>query len=980
MKKKIDHTFNYIKISTIKNIFFCLFFFNIPFIALPQASSFRIDTLSSGDFDKDSLKSAEYFEEGRQAYLKEDYKLALDYFEKCLSIRKRIYPENHNFIAFAENRVGVSLKELGRLNEAIRYYNNALRIITLNYGKGNYRNGQYLNNLGNAYQQKGNFIDAIEYYEEAIPLLFTGIIESPSNLENYIKARYNFALTLYNLGRLDEALSIAIETYRDAPPQHKASFLNLIGNIQNKFKSYEKAEDSYELSIKVLNTNTENYQDSSNLSDLYIGFSTFLIERSEYNRATENLEKAKSILSNISSGRGISSLYYTYGELYYKKPIDANSIESFSKTKKDNLIVALDYYQKAIIALTDSFKINDPAVNPSIDQCLFKAQLLKILHRKAETFYELYLVPNDNNQNKQSILESALSASQLASDLLNNLRTGTVSEESKIVMTQLQNSSYLFTIKLAFELYKIANDNKYFEIAFQNSERNKAASLLDNLAEESARKNTLIPDSITQKKEDIDVQISVLTQTIFDTQQKTAENQKELIDLGQQLFQLRREKDEIEGFLEANFSDYYNLKYAEDKVALADLHKHIAKDEVIIEYVFDRNRISNKSENLYILLATKTATDFRKIPIDSMFFNDIDHVYRFLSAADFINIRLEDYRKYIISANNLYKILIQPFSNQILDRSITIIPDGKLNYIPFDALLATVPASVEKLDFKNLDYLVNRYLFNYSFSTNLYFGKYKAKKTAKHKLIAFAPVYGSIRNNNDEEYNRLAPLSGITEEVNTVSKYIKSKTFLGSTATESNFMKRYQDFDILHLAMHAIINDSLPMFSKLAFSPEADSTSASDGWLTTSEIYNLQLNSRLSVLSACNTGSGTLLDGEGVISLARGFLYAGCPSIVMTLWEVEDRSGAEIMGEFYRLLRAGKRTNQALRLSKLKHIESASPVTAHPHVWLNYVTIGKTDALYKGNDLYFFVIILIMLIGIIADQVIKMKKARKNQA
>jgi CHAT domain-containing protein len=211
-------------------------------------------------------------------------------------------------------------------------------------------------------------------------------------------------------------------------------------------------------------------------------------------------------------------------------------------------------------------------------------------------------------------------------------------------------------------------------------------------------------------------------------------------------------------------------------------------------------------------------------------------------------------------------------------------------------------------------------------------------------------------------------------------KYIKSKTFLGSTATESNFMKRYQDFDILHLAMHAIINDSLPMFSKLAFSPEADSTSASDGWLTTSEIYNLQLNSRLSVLSACNTGSGTLLDGEGVISLARGFLYAGCPSFVMTLWEVEDRSGAEIMGEFYRLLRAGKRTNQALRLSKLKHIESASPVTAHPHVWLNYVTIGKTDALYKGNDLYFFVIILIMLIGIIADQVIKMKKARKNQA
>ncbi|NQU85480.1 MAG: CHAT domain-containing protein, partial [Mariniphaga sp.] len=134
------------------------------------------------------------------------------------------------------------------------------------------------------------------------------------------------------------------------------------------------------------------------------------------------------------------------------------------------------------------------------------------------------------------------------------------------------------------------------------------------------------------------------------------------------------------------------------------------------------------------------------------------------------------------------------------------------------------------------------------------------------------------------------------------------------------------------------------------------------------------------VLSACNTGSGQLREGEGVISLARGFFYAGCPSIVMTLWEVEDRSGAEIMGEFYRLLNAGKKKHEALRLAKLKHIENANPVTAHPHVWLCYVSIGNTDALNTSKDFYFFIAILLILIIILADQLNKNKKARKIRA
>ncbi|VAW20303.1 hypothetical protein MNBD_BACTEROID01-1187, partial [hydrothermal vent metagenome] len=106
--------------------------------------------------------------------------------------------------------------------------------------------------------------------------------------------------------------------------------------------------------------------------------------------------------------------------------------------------------------------------------------------------------------------------------------------------------------------------------------------------------------------------------------------------------------------------------------------------------------------------------------------------------------------------------------------------------------------------------------------------------------------------------------------------------------------------------------------------------------------------------------------------------YAGCPSVIMTLWEIEDRSGAPIMDEFYRILSNGKKKPVALRMAKLKHLENADPLKAHPHFWLGYVTIGNTDAMYTSNDMYFFLIIVVIFIAVVIDQIIRHKKTRRD--
>ena len=114
------------------------------------------------------------------------------------------------------------------------------------------------------------------------------------------------------------------------------------------------------------------------------------------------------------------------------------------------------------------------------------------------------------------------------------------------------------------------------------------------------------------------------------------------------------------------------------------------------------------------------------------------------------------------------------------------------------------------------------------------------------------------------------------------------------------------------------------------------------------------------------------------MSLARGFLYAGCPSIIMTLWEVEDESGAEIMRSFYRFLANGKNKADALRLAKLEHIENADPLKAHPHFWLAYVAVGNTSPLFMGKDLYFIGIVVVIILALVIDQLRRRRKKIRN--
>jgi CHAT domain-containing protein len=172
------------------------------------------------------------------------------------------------------------------------------------------------------------------------------------------------------------------------------------------------------------------------------------------------------------------------------------------------------------------------------------------------------------------------------------------------------------------------------------------------------------------------------------------------------------------------------------------------------------------------------------------------------------------------------------------------------------------------------------------------------------------------------------------------------KAFTGPDASEEIFKQLAVGSHIIHLATHATLDDEDPLKSKLVFS---EGNADEDGLLNVYEIYNLDLAARMVVLSACNTGAGKLNRGEGIMSLARAFFYAGVQNLIMTLWTVSDIQSTELMLGFYRQLIAGRSTESALRKAKLEFLEQASPSYQHPQYWAGYILVGNPDTFFLSR-------------------------------
>jgi len=195
--------------------------------------------------------------------------------------------------------------------------------------------------------------------------------------------------------------------------------------------------------------------------------------------------------------------------------------------------------------------------------------------------------------------------------------------------------------------------------------------------------------------------------------------------------------------------------------------------------------------------------------------------------------------------------------------------------------------------------------------------------------------------------------------------------FKGKSATKQQFLDKAGKYQVLHLAMHAHIDDQNPLYSKLVFQQQ---DSDEKTMLETYELYGLNLQAELVVLSACNTGSGQLRLGEGVMSLSRGFLFAGVPSIVMTGWEVHDKSGSELTERFYNYIKKGLDKDVAMQKAKIDYLKEANLLKSHPFFWASYMVVGDTAPVIAKSKPYNKIVLLLIAFVFVSLVIFSFKK------
>ena len=335
--------------------------------------------------------------------------------------------------------------------------------------------------------------------------------------------------------------------------------------------------------------------------------------------------------------------------------------------------------------------------------------------------------------------------------------------------------------------------------------------MFDKISDQLALENSLVPDSLLQLEKKLNNTISIFTEKLYEENSKSNPDSIIINEYNNEIFSASRNREDLNRYIENEYKDFYDLKYSNSMLPVKEIQQKLKENQIIIEYVLNE---TDTTTELYSFLISPNHIDFNKQEMDPEFLNAVEDMFYFMSNTEYMFTKNEDSKKFCLASNQLFRNLILPFKDQIQNKKITIIPDGKLSYIPFDALLENLPDTSKTIEFNQLSYMIRNYSINYSNSANLLFKLTPAIKKTKIKALAFAPEY----NEGDvieiaNQYLSLIPLPGVQKEVAQISKIINTKVFKGADATEENFRKNVENYDILHLAMHAFINDSLPAFS-----------------------------------------------------------------------------------------------------------------------------------------------------------------------
>ena len=529
-------------------------------------------------------------------------------------------------------------------------------------------------------------------------------------------------------------------------------------------------------------------------------------------------------------------------------------------------------------------------------------------------------------------LENAVACYKLAFETERKLLDGFSYDESRQLMLEETRKQTEKAIAVCYGLYQRTKNNKWADEAFLFAEHNKAFILNESVRRNTAASIYLQHDSSYEKLQLLKSELS-MTETELGKQFFSGNPDTALTGL----LSAKKTKQEL-ALLEAENNmriknpAYTNWLTSEASVTAADLlNKTTSSGNRFIEYFTGDSSIyafsgeKNKPLGFYKLsngLKNSTA----------------DLLHYFSGRNEILN----DPAGYAAAANKLYQLVLAPYA-AAAKSSLLIIPDGFISLIPFDALLT---GSVASTNISAFPFLIKQQETHYAFScrTLIEQENYKGNTTV-NTVTAFAPVFSGRERG-------LAPLLNSSSEIDAVKQlYPDGRFYTAGGATLKQFEANCGNTGIIHLATHAGSgnNQSMP------------GVEFYDSTLSLNRIYTMPINAKLVVLSGCETGTGSINKTEGLMSLARGFSYAGTKNVIGSLWPTDDKLSADIFKNFYSNL-SSQNFSTALHKAKLAAIENSSAASASPYFWSGYIYIGSPEENIKHNSFHWLLGILLTAI------------------
>ncbi|MGB5173003.1 MAG: CHAT domain-containing protein [Eudoraea sp.] len=573
---------------------------------------------------------------------------------------------------------------------------------------------------------------------------------------------------------------------------------------------------------------------------------------------------------------------------------------------------ALSSYQKAMDLSLDRNLELDFDELPDSEEFEYAARKIELLNHivtKANAWLSYY----EYDKNKDH-LQDALDTFTLADQLVDQIRYTSNEQTSKLFWREKSSALYMKAVEVCYILDKPA-------VAFYFMERNKALLLLEDLTQEEAKDIANLPQELAEREFKLKRAIFLSENSLFET----VDGSKDIIDsLKSTVNENKYVYQEFIDSLNTAFPDYAKFKQKEAILPFNELKSnYLSNQQAVLHYILNE-------DDGFGLLTTHDTSILFQLDDTAKLNEDIDTMIHLLS-----NGRSDTNILYTTSYSLFKKLIPETIYTKITGKQLTIIPDYTLQRIPFETLV---------VDHTNLKFLIEDTEISYVYSMSLI--DHNSRSTWNHtkQLLSLAPV--------TFEEQGLASLLSSEKEVAGIAQVFQGDIFIKEEASKVNFLKQADQHQIIHFATHADMGDGENPW--IAFRDEK---------MYLKEIYANKNPSDMVVLSACNTSSGNLKRGEGIMSLARGFFYSGAKSVVSSLWPITDGPGKDIMISFYQNLDKGYSKSKALRQAKLDYMNSKIvEELKHPFYWAGFIVVGDNAPLVASrNPIWIYVGIVLVL-------------------